>query len=217
MRCSVASGILPLIGDDDGGRLFHPYGDRTRFGCATLATCAAVFDRWDWLRSPEDLDSQAAWWLGVAVPPAEAPRPRARESRLFADAGTAVMAHQDLQIVIKAGPFGEGSGGHSHSDVLSLTARIGNREILIDPGTYTYIADPERRNAFRGSAAHSTVRIGGRDQAIPGGAVSLERQAGGGDRAVDIVGRARFPGCVVLATRATRTAGACSSTKPAPW
>ncbi len=184
------SGILPLIGDDDGGRLFHPYGDRTRFGCATLATCAAVFDRWDWLRSPEDLHSQAAWWLGVAVPPAEAPRRRARESRLFADAGTAILSHQDLQMVIKAGPFGEGSGGHSHSDVLSLTARIGNREILIDPGTYTYIADPERRNAFRGSAAHSTVRIGGRDQAIPAGpfrwsgkpAVEIAQWASSGER-----------------------------------
>lgn len=134
------SGILPLFGDDDGGRLFHPYGDRTRFGQATLAACAAI---------------------GFT------PGPRA--SRLFRDAGTAVMTHGDIQIVIKAGGFGEGSGGHSHSDILSLVARIGDREILIDPGTYTYIADPAERNAFRGTAAHNTVRMAGRDQAIPAG------------------------------------------------
>jgi len=70
---------------------------------------------------------------------------------------------------VKAGPFGEGSGGHSHSDALSLTARLGDREILIDPGTFTYIADPTERNRFRGSAAHNTVRIDEHDQAIPAG------------------------------------------------
>jgi hypothetical protein len=134
------SGILPLIGDDDGGRLFHPYGDRTKFGRATLQTCAGVLGQ---------VDSTG--------------------SRLFSDAGVAVMTGGDAHIVIKAGPFGEGSGGHSHSDVLSLVARLGDREILIDPGTYTYVADPKERNRFRGSAAHNTVRIDGRDQALPAG------------------------------------------------
>jgi hypothetical protein len=79
------------------------------------------------------------------------------------------MLSGDRQVVVKAGPFGEGSGGHSHSDSLSLLARIGSREVLIDPGTYTYIADPEERNRYRGSAAHNTVRIDGRDQALPAG------------------------------------------------
>lgn len=134
------SGILPLIGDDDGGRLLHPYGDRMRFGRTTLATCSEL--------------------VGRSASPA---------SRLFADAGVAVMAAGDIHIVIKAGPFGEGSGGHSHSDVLSLVARLGDREILIDPGTYTYVADPAERDRFRGAAAHNTIRIDGRDQAIPAG------------------------------------------------
>ena len=75
----------------------------------------------------------------------------------------------DVHLVIKAGPFGEGSGGHCHSDVLSLTARARGREILIDPGTFTYVADPAERDRFRGSASHNTVRIDGRDQAVPGG------------------------------------------------
>jgi Heparinase II/III-like protein/Heparinase II/III N-terminus len=164
-----ASGTLPLIGDDDGGRLFHPYGERVQFGRATMATCAVLFDRPEWLRDPADLCSQAAWWLG---PPALAGRACAsppRTSRLFADAGTAVMTSGGAQLVIKAGPFGEGSGGHSHSDALSLTARLSGRDILIDPGSFTYIADPVERNRFRGSAAHNTVRIDGRDQAIPAG------------------------------------------------
>src|SRR5664279_1551020 len=95
--------------------------------------------------------------------------PAPRASRYFSEGGVAVMAAGDVQLVIKAGAFGEGSAGHSHSDVLSLTARAGGREILIDPGTFTYVADPAERDRFRGSAAHNTVRIDGRDQAVPGG------------------------------------------------
>jgi hypothetical protein len=53
--------------------------------------------------------------------------------------------------------------------VLSLTARARGREILIDPGTFTYVADAAERDRFRGSAAHNTVRIDGRDQAVPSG------------------------------------------------
>jgi hypothetical protein len=160
------SSILPLFGDDDGGRLFHPYGDRTRFGRATMAACAVFFGRGGWLRSPDDLYEIAAWWTAA---PAPEPAPAHHISTLFRDAGVAVLAHDQTQIVIKAGGFGEGSGGHSHSDVLGIIARTGDREILIDPGTYTYVASPADRNTFRGSAAHSTIRIDGRDQAIPAG------------------------------------------------
>jgi hypothetical protein len=129
------SGTLPFLGDDDGGRLFHPYGPRERFGQATLAGFA--------------------------------PAPCA--SRLYPDAGIAVMASGSMHLLVDAGPFGPGSGGHSHADTLSLVARSGTEEILIDPGTYTYVAEPRWRDWFRGSAAHNTVRIDGRDQATPAG------------------------------------------------
>ena len=163
------NGTLPLIGDDDGGRLFHPYGERVGFGRATMATCAVVFQRPEWLRGSDYLHEQAAWWMGADVLSMAAAPPAARVSHFFADGGTAVMVSGDVQLVVKAGPFGEGSGGHSHSDVLSLTARAGGREVLIDPGTFTYVADPAERNRFRGSGAHNTVRIDGGDQAVPSG------------------------------------------------
>ena len=86
------------------------------------------------------------------------------------------MAADSIQIVAKAGPFGEGSAGHSHSDALSLLARAGGREVLIDPGTFTYVASPVERDRFRGSAAHNTVRIDGRDQAIPAGPFRWDRK-----------------------------------------
>jgi len=79
----------------------------------------------------------------------------------------AVMSARDRHALVDAGPFGPWGAGHSHSDTLSLLARCGNREILIDPGTYTYVSDPAERDRFRGSAAHNTIRVDGLDQAIP--------------------------------------------------
>jgi hypothetical protein len=139
---------IPLLGDDDGGRLFHPYGQRDRFCRATLATCAILLNRRDWYWEPADLHEQAAWWLGADVldtPPPSRPIP---ESRLFSGSGLAVLTCGD-------------------SDTLSIIVRAGEEEILIDPGAYTYVSEPRLRDWFRGSAAHNTLRIDSLDQAIP--------------------------------------------------
>jgi hypothetical protein len=169
-----AAGRLPTIGDDDGGRVFHPYGARTAFGAATMATCAVRLERPEWIRSPEDLAEQAAWWIGepalqyAAIHHVPMTRPKAC-SRLFPNAGVAIMTAGDVQIIAKASGFGPHSAGHSHSDVLSFVCRRGTRGLLIDPGTYTYMGGAEWRDRFRGSAAHNTIRIDGADQAQTAG------------------------------------------------
>ena len=154
---------LPFFGDDDGGRLFHPYGTRSEFGRATLATCAVLFDRLNWNGEIRDLEEQAIWWLGDCLMPRQAES--AIELQLFEQAGIAVIAEGDLHVVADSGAFAEGSAGHSHSDTLSFVMRLGNEEILIDPGTYTYVADPNLREWFRSSAAHNTIRIDRLNQA----------------------------------------------------
>ncbi len=167
---------LPFIGDDDGGRFFYPYGDRERFGRATLATCGAVLRRPEWIREDtdlyeqDDLYEQAVWWLGPQILDRDRVSHRAaRESRLFGDSGTAVMVNGDVSVIIDAGPFGPFRSGHSHADTLSLVARKGESDLLIDPGTFTYVGDPHWRQVFRGTAAHNTIRIAGLDQGDPAG------------------------------------------------
>jgi hypothetical protein len=91
------------------------------------------------------------------------------QSKLFRDIGIAVLIAGPVHIVIDTGPFGPWSSGHSHSDTLSFIARVGDEDVLIDAGTYTYVGDLVERDRFRGSAAHNTIRIDGRDQAIPAG------------------------------------------------
>ena len=163
-----ANGDLPLLGDDDGGRVFHPYGERAQVARATLATASLMLNKSVFPFSERDVEKVALWWLGpekcgvVRLPNIH------RQSRVFADSGLVVMQRGEISALFDAGPFGPWSAGHSHADTLSLVVSSGGEEVLIDPGTYTYM-DPDWRDAFRGTAAHNTVRIDGRNQAVPGG------------------------------------------------
>lgn len=168
-----SEGLLPLLGDEDGGRLFHPYGDRRGFARSTLATYSC------WMEeappegvSAKDLLPQALWWLGPAAvntPPRPAVHASPPGSRWFPDAGLFVLRSPVVQILFDVGPFGGGSAGHSHADTLALVVFRNGREMLIDPGTYTYIADAALRDQFRGTASHNTVSIDSIEQAEPQG------------------------------------------------
>jgi hypothetical protein len=159
---------IPFLGDDDGGRFFHPYGPGSQYGRATLATCSVLFERPEWAGTAADLQQQAAWWIGEsALENAHCGAPSA--TAFFPDTGLWIVTRGDLHLIVDAGPFGRGSGGHSHSDTLSLVLRIGEEEVLIDSGTYSYLGDPAARDRFRSSAAHNTIRSGGFDQATPAG------------------------------------------------
>ena len=156
---------LPSIGDDDGGRFFYPFGPRDQYGRASLAACSTFLGRSDWTYEAEDLYPIASWWLRAA----EGGVRCAWKSRFFADTGIAVMISGFHHVVMDAGPFGPWSAGHSHSDTLSVVARSGDEEILIDPGTFTYTGDTSWRDRFRGSAFHNTIRIDGANQAKASG------------------------------------------------
>jgi Heparinase II/III-like protein/Heparinase II/III N-terminus len=156
---------LPYFGDDDGGRMFHPYGRRDEFGRATLACLSEYLDRCDFACTEQDRWPMALWWLG--------PRPATKRthsnlsSQMFPNCGMCVLRSGPVHLVFDAGPFGEGSAGHSHADTLSFTLSVGDREILIDPGTYTYVGDRDARERFRSTAAHNTITINGRSQGQP--------------------------------------------------
>jgi hypothetical protein len=152
---------LPFLGDDDGGRFFHPYRQRDRFGCGSLAAFGGSGSG-----TLEEHAEIGAWWLaGRSLGSVRAPR----GSRFFENSGIAVIENGDMHLVADAGPFGYGRAGHSHSDTLSFVLRRGEEDLLIDAGTYTYVGSAQWRKWFGGSAAHNTVRIDGIDQATPEG------------------------------------------------
>ena len=166
-RIAEPSRLLPFIGDDDGGRFFHPFGPRAGFGAGTLAACGSFLERPEWIQDREHLFELAAWWmpaLAAAAGTGVLPRP---DSVCFPDSGLAVLQSGGHQVLLRTGGPGPFRGGHSHADALSVVARAGGRELLIDPGTFTY-SGPER-DRFRGTAAHNTIRINRLDQADPAG------------------------------------------------
>src|SRR5271166_6201194 len=162
------SGDLAFLGDDDGGRFFSPYGPRSHFARATLATASVLARKRFFHYTPGDLDEIALWWLGperCAETFTDAP---VRDSRVLEDTGIVVFRRGPVVALFDGGPFGQGSGGHSHSDTLSLVVSAAETELLIDSGTFSYM-DPEWRQFFRGSSSHNTVRIDGHDQGVCAG------------------------------------------------
>lgn len=166
---SASDGTIPFLGDDDGGRFFHPYGSPRRFGAATLATCTVFFGMDDWPCAAADLHEQAAWWCGEKAFAPRPGHPAHAQPKLFPDAGIAVLSTMPAQVIVDTRGFGSANAGHSHADALHLVCRVGDRDILIDPGTYTYVGEPEWRTKFRGTAFHNTIRIDGLDQATQAG------------------------------------------------
>ncbi len=83
---------------------------------------------------------------------------------VFEDSGFAVVREGPLWLAFRCGPPSPAFlPAHAHADALSFQLWWDGRPVLVDAGTYTY--EPGReRDWFRGTAAHSTIRVDGRDQ-----------------------------------------------------
>jgi heparinase II/III-like protein len=175
-----AAGNVPMFGDADDScflrlepaRPASPY--RSALGLGAL-----LFRRGDFKRKAGTLDDRARWLLGAGAQAqyqglaAEANRLPVRQS--YSEGGYFVLGAQfdtpaEIRAVIDAGPLGYQSiAAHGHADALSFTLSVGGREFLIDPGTYAYHTQEHWREYFRGTSAHNTLRVDGRDQSQQGG------------------------------------------------
>jgi Heparinase II/III-like protein/Heparinase II/III N-terminus len=163
-------GPPPRFGDDDGGRLFDPHRNRSEHLLDPLATGAILFQRGDFRAAAGDLREETLWLLGeegVRQWDRLQPNPVEHESRALPEAGFYLLTAQNSQLIIDAGPLGALTGGHGHSDALSICLQSCGRSLLIDPGTVQYAGPGLQRDLFRGTAMHNTLRIDGLDQAGP--------------------------------------------------
>ena len=123
--------------------------------------------------------------MDAGSPPGRSPagaRP-ARRPSLFADAGMALLRDPDgrpdeLWCRADHGPHGYLSiAAHAHADALAIEVRVGGVDVLADPGTYCYGAEPAWRAYFRSTLAHNTLEVGGVDQSVAAGPHLWTRQA----------------------------------------
>jgi len=163
------NGRMPQIGDNDNGRL-HVLGKRDILDMTYLLTFATLYYNDPAYKIEEfGFAPEALWLFGpeaykrwVKLPGRSVEE---LESRPFPDGGIYVMRHKKDYMVISCGPNGQGGiGGHAHNDKLSFELCVDGEDIIIDPGTYVYTADPEWRNKFRSTSYHNTVMVDGEEQ-----------------------------------------------------
>lgn len=163
------NGRMPQIGDNDNGRL-HVLGKRDILDMTYLLTFATLF-----FGDPEykikefGFAPEALWLFGPEAYECWKKMPgrsvEELESRAFPDGGIYVMRHKNDYMVISCGPNGQGGiGGHAHNDKLSFELCVDGEDIIVDPGTYVYTANPKWRDKFRSTAYHNTVIVDGEEQ-----------------------------------------------------
>ncbi len=171
------AGNVPMIGDADDGfvvRLsqepgFCPYR-------SLLATGAVLFDRPDFAARSGGLDDKTRFLLGNDAQSHLASGTTADGCRReFPSGGYYILGRdlgrdEEIRLIVDSGPLGYLSlAAHGHADALSFVLSVAGREILVDPGTYSYHTEPKWRQYFRGTSAHNTVRVDGCDQSVQGG------------------------------------------------
>jgi uncharacterized heparinase superfamily protein len=79
------------------------------------------------------------------------------------DTGYIRIQKEPCSLFLDVAPIGpDYQPGHAHADTLSFEMSMNNQRVIIDSGTSTYLAGPERLRQ-RSTAAHNTVEIDGQD------------------------------------------------------
>ena len=73
-------------------------------------------------------------------------------------------------LIFDHGPVGYLSiAAHGHADTLAVWLSIGDQPVFVDAGTYLYHSDRAMRDAFRSTAVHNTLTLGGVASSRPSG------------------------------------------------
>ncbi|MGK5027846.1 alginate lyase family protein [Janthinobacterium sp. RB2R34] len=173
------AGEVPMIGDADDAQLANwdksPGANIYR---SLLASGAALFGRADFSFKAGRFDDKSAWLMGPAGRQAFDALPVVTQTSLprsFAEGGYFIMGARldkptEVRLIADAGALGYlGIAAHGHADALALSLSVAGQAVLVDPGTYAYHTQQQWRDYFRGTSAHNTLRIDGRDQSVSGG------------------------------------------------
>jgi len=167
-------GTIPLVGDDDGGRVMRLDGLPTRDARPTLSTGAAMFGRGDLRCLGGDAVEECLWLLGETGASAlAATRPKAptEQSRGFPDGGFYVLRDGwgpgSTWALVDGGPHGWLNCGHAHADALALEVATGGRPVLTDSGTFRYTG--VERDEFRATSSHNTATVDGESSSVTAG------------------------------------------------
>jgi hypothetical protein len=160
------SSELPTIGDSDDS-MFMGWDSDPVARLGGLVRAGRVLLGYD--IPPLGAQGQTAAWLTgderqiLATEPLRSLAAQSNES-----GGWISLRHRgkvDIKVVFYAMPLGlPPLYGHGHAHALSIGLWLDGIPVVADPGTYTYAQEPWRAY-FKGTRAHSTVEVEGKDQA----------------------------------------------------
>lgn len=159
-------GFAPLIGDTDGGQ-FLPIRQRRGDDHGYLLALGSLIFKDPCLKIARmEIPDELLWFLGEeSIKTFDELSSTPNVSQSFPHAGTHIMRHEDLYLCFNTSGAGiNGRGSHGHNDALSIEVSAGGRAFIVDPGTYIYTGDLQKRHEFRSTAYHSTVKIDGVEQ-----------------------------------------------------
>jgi Heparinase II/III-like protein/Heparinase II/III N-terminus len=160
-------GFAPLIGDTDSGQVLPLCRRRADDHGYLLGIGAGVFQAPSLKLEGMEPSEELLWLCGKAGVTTfqEIPSSKPAGSEAFPEAGTYIMRDGDLYLCFNASHAGvSGRGSHGHNDALSIEVAAHGRAFIVDPGTYVYSADLQKRHEFRSTAYHSTVKIDDKEQ-----------------------------------------------------
>lgn len=157
---NAETGEVPNHGANDGA-LVHPitvapFGDHR----PTLTAACATFG------APMPLDlipsCEALAWLGADEVERTAPR---RDGVRSGPSGWAVARMGRTSVFLRAGTYGSRP---SHLDPLHVDVRLKNREAIVDPGTFAYVASPPWNNGLVSARVHNGPIVDNREPGFRG-------------------------------------------------
>lgn len=158
----VFDGEVPQYGDWDEGRVLASSGNPLDVAGSAMLGHALAGEA-----VPEELVDgcdELAWYAPPSVVVKYTGRAASSAPRPVAVSGGIAYAQRGPWRVW----FKVGAGrSHGHADLTSVWVQHDGRWLIADPGTGTYNGPLSVRNAFRTSAAHPVVRLGGHDQLGP--------------------------------------------------
>ncbi len=170
----------PTIGDDDSGEVLSSIGTYPRM-TSMLNSLAEVSGQRELRRRDWRSDSRS-FWLGLSGEPRGGDTDPVGVPEGFQAGGyyrlEGRQPGEGVALLFDCGPLGLAPlAGHAHCDALSVAVWQEGVDLITDSGTFTYWPDDGWRSYFRGTSAHSTVRVDGAEQSVYDGPFLVVRRA----------------------------------------
>ncbi|AKL93659.1 heparinase II/III-like protein [Clostridium aceticum] len=156
------NGLTPLLGDIDNGRLLiiSKYHNWEKRDFSQMLDVADYFLGTKNSQNITKAASEELIWLSTDKKIENEIEENDCKLKQFSNGGFYLLKNPWFYVVVRCGELSmKGQGGHSHNDQLSFELNVKGRDIIIDPGSYTYSGSVKLRNFDRSTANHNTISV----------------------------------------------------------